>query len=203
MEADVRAEYTVKMTEEESDEDSDGVQDWYVCLFHRNISPKILVVWYFLQFATGSITYTHLIWCIFQFSRLVPQRHSKHWAQRISEDNPRGYTELQLQYIDDAPTLAEKMKVELYMTAARRLVEAARKEPIHDDYGLARIDAMEAEIREEYAAKMAEAGEDPDEDGSAFKGYDIEDAYIFFINVVASSYLSLSLTLQSARASQK
>jgi hypothetical protein len=58
------------------------------------------------------------------------------------------------------------------MCAARRITEKNRSGPLQDDYGFACIDAMEAEIRAEYTAKMAEAGEDPDEDDSAFKRYE-------------------------------
>jgi hypothetical protein len=45
------------------------------------------------------------------------------------------------------------MKVEIYLCAARRKAEMNRRIPIDDNYGLACIDAMEAEIRAEYAAR--------------------------------------------------
>jgi hypothetical protein len=74
----------------------------------------------------------------------------------MSDDNPRGYTEQQLQRIDDAPTVRQKMKVELRVINQRLLNEKNLKEPLNDGYGLERIAAMEAEIWADYAAKMAD-----------------------------------------------
>jgi hypothetical protein len=65
-----------------------------------------------------------------------------------------------LKRIADAPTLSEKMKVELILTNLRRSNEKRRTEPLDDGYGLDRIDAMEAEIRAEYAAKMVDEESD-------------------------------------------
>jgi hypothetical protein len=78
----------------------------------------------------------------------------------MSDANPRGYTELQMEQIADARTLSEKMKVELFLTNQRRSNEMKRTEPLNDGYGLERIDSMEAEIRAEYAAKMADEESD-------------------------------------------
>jgi hypothetical protein len=58
---------------------------------------------------------------------------------------------------------------------------------------------MEAEIREEYAAKMAEAGEDPDEDGSASRGYDSGDIGDVCTVCVSPSYI-IKCILHSLRA---
>jgi hypothetical protein len=75
----------------------------------------------------------------------------------MSDDNPRGYTDRQLKRIADAPTLNEKMDVELFIANNRRMGERGRlTRPLNDRYGLERISAMEAEIRAEYAAKMAD-----------------------------------------------
>jgi hypothetical protein len=79
---------------------------------------------------------------------------SIHWSQLVSDDNPRGYNEKQMQKIDSADTLMKKQAVELRVMKERRGGEMNLKEPIDDEYGLDRINAMIADIDAEYAAKM-------------------------------------------------
>jgi hypothetical protein len=83
----------------------------------------------------------------------------KHWAQRITDVNPRGHTEYILQRISQAPSLTEKVNMELKVMQGRRRSEMSN--PVDDGYGLARIDAMEAEVRAEYAARGAGAAFQP------------------------------------------
>ena len=90
----------------------------------------------------------------------MPTRHHIHWSQHISEDNPRGYTDRQLKRIADAPTLNEKMEVELFLAYNRRIAERRLTKPLNDGYGLERIAAMEAEIWADYVAKMADEESD-------------------------------------------
>jgi hypothetical protein len=61
-----------------------------------------------------------------------------------------------LERIADAPSLSEKRKEELMIVSERRASENKLVNRIKDGYGLERIDSMEAEIRAEYAAKMAD-----------------------------------------------
>jgi hypothetical protein len=60
------------------------------------------------------------------------------------------------------------MDVELFLANNRRIAERGRlTKPLNDEYGLERIDAMETEIRAEYAVKMAdEESEDAMKDDS-------------------------------------
>jgi hypothetical protein len=84
----------------------------------------------------------------------VLTRKADHWSQRISTDNPRGYTDKQFQRIAAAPTAAKKRRVELNVMYTRRQVEELLKTPIVDEYGLDCIAVMEADIEVQYAALM-------------------------------------------------
>lgn len=64
-----------------------------------------------------------------------------------------------LQKISQAPTLIEKMNLELEVVTERRSNE--RCDPVDDGYSMARIDVMEAEIRAEYADRGAGAALQP------------------------------------------
>jgi hypothetical protein len=83
----------------------------------------------------------------------VLTRKSNHWSQHVSDDNPRGYSDTQQQKIADAGTLVKKRGVELHVMRGRLTNEMNLKEPIDDEYGTERINAMIAEINAEYAAK--------------------------------------------------
>jgi hypothetical protein len=91
----------------------------------------------------------------------VSTRYANHWAQRITDANPRGHTESMLQRISQAPTLIEKMNLELDVMCSRRTTQKCSGNPVDDGYGMARIDAMEAEIRTEYAARAAGVAPQP------------------------------------------
>jgi hypothetical protein len=79
-------------------------------------------------------------------------RSVTHWSRRISEANPRGHTEITLQRIRDAPTPKDKLRIELSVLRVRIPTEKKLKKPIDDEYSFARIAAMKAEVRAEYAA---------------------------------------------------
>jgi hypothetical protein len=83
---------------------------------------------------------------------------SNHWSQRVSDDNPRGYSEKQMQRIADAGTLVKKREVELKVMKTRLSSEMSLKEPIDDEYGMDSINAMIAEINAEYTARIMDAG---------------------------------------------
>jgi hypothetical protein len=76
---------------------------------------------------------------------------STHWSQLISDDNPRGYNEKQMQKIADADTLYKKQAVELHVMNGRRDSELRMKERVDDEYGIDRINAMISDIKAEYA----------------------------------------------------
>jgi hypothetical protein len=78
---------------------------------------------------------------------------SNHWSQHVSDDNPRGYSEKQKQRIADADTLVKKLRMELKVMKERLQCEMKMKEPVDDEYGVDRINAMFLEINAEYAAK--------------------------------------------------
>jgi hypothetical protein len=88
----------------------------------------------------------------------VLTRSKHHWSQRVSDDNPRGYNEKQKQKIADAGTLVRKRVVELKMMRGRLQCEMNLKEPVDDEYGVDRINAMIAEINAEYAAMGVNIG---------------------------------------------
>ena len=101
-------------------------------------------------------------------------RKSTHWCQLVSDDNPRGYTEKQKQRIADAGPPAKKRGVELRMMRGRLQCEMGMKEPIDDEYGMERINAMIADIQSEYAAKMVIDGAvavDEEEEGDISEGF--------------------------------
>jgi hypothetical protein len=82
----------------------------------------------------------------------VLTRLSTHWSQRVSDDNPRGYNEKQLQMIADAGTLVKKRSLELKVMRGRLICENYLKEPVDDEYGMDCINAMIAAIDAQYAA---------------------------------------------------
>jgi hypothetical protein len=92
------------------------------------------------------------------YSCRVLTRYSNHWSQRVSDDNPRGYNEIQMQRIADAGTLVKKRSVELKVMRERLKSEMKMKEPIDDEYGVDRINAMIADINAEYAAMGVNIG---------------------------------------------
>jgi hypothetical protein len=83
---------------------------------------------------------------------------SNHWSQHVSDDNPRGYSEKQMQMIADADTLLRKRSVELRVMKERLSSEMKMKEPLDDEYGVDRINAMIADINAEYAAMGVNIG---------------------------------------------
>jgi hypothetical protein len=92
----------------------------------------------------------------------VPTRNKNHWSQLISDDNPRGYNEIQKQKIVDAGTLVRKRGVEIQVMMNRLQNERIVKEPIVDEYGKAHINAMIVDIKVEYENRMNAAEEDGD-----------------------------------------
>jgi DNA-binding transcriptional MerR regulator len=92
------------------------------------------------------------------YSVRVLTRSKHHWSQRVSDDNPRGYSEEQKQRIANVDTLLKKRGVELKMMRERLTNENSLKEPIDDEYGKDRINAMFAEINAEYAAMGVNIG---------------------------------------------
>jgi hypothetical protein len=58
--------------------------------------------------------------------------------------------------IEDAPTLKEKLNMEVRMMSRRRTGEIRLLTPIDDKYGLGSIDAMVADMKAEYAQRMAD-----------------------------------------------
>jgi hypothetical protein len=103
----------------------------------------------------------------------VLTRRTDHWSQLITPDNPRGYNAKQLRRIATAPTRTEKRATELLVMAGRRSNEVNLQVPINDDYGLARIDAMVAAIRAEYAPPPEEGMKE--EEGKPSTGDEDED----------------------------
>jgi hypothetical protein len=92
------------------------------------------------------------------YSYRVLTRNTRHWSQLLSDDNPRGYNEKQKQKIADADTLVKKWAVELRLMKGRLDSEMRIKEPVDDEYGVDRINAMIAEINAEYAAMGVNVG---------------------------------------------
>jgi hypothetical protein len=73
---------------------------------------------------------------------------------------------MEIRRIADAPTLADKRRVELAVLKVRRRVESRAHASTEDEYGLARIDAMTAEVKAFYAALMrGDGGGDGGGDG--------------------------------------
>jgi hypothetical protein len=100
-------------------------------------------------------------------SRKVPTRNRNHWSLRISEANPRGYSESQLRKIGEAPTLAEKMRIELDILSRRHRTEKGLLNRNDDEYSTDCIAAMEAEVRAEYGEGMGKEGSVEDDRGAA------------------------------------
>jgi hypothetical protein len=97
-----------------------------------------------------------------------------HWSQLVSDDNPRGYSEKQMQRIADAGPLLKKRSVELEVMRRRQESDMKMKQPIDDEYGVDRINAMIADIQSEYAAKVDIDGAravDEEEDGDISEGF--------------------------------
>jgi hypothetical protein len=63
-----------------------------------------------------------------------------------------------MQRIADADTPRKKRSVELHVMITRKSCEMSLHKPIDDEYGVDRINAMIADIKAEYAAKMGIAG---------------------------------------------
>jgi hypothetical protein len=95
---------------------------------------------------------------ISMYSYRVLTRSKHHWSQHVSDDNPRGYNEKQKQKIADADTLMKKRGVELRVMRQRLSSENNLMEPVHDEYGMDRINAMIADIEAEYAAMGVHVG---------------------------------------------
>jgi hypothetical protein len=104
----------------------------------------------------------------------VLTRPSTHWSQLLSDDNPRGYNENQMQKISDADTLRRKRGVELHVMRNRMRSEMRLKVPVDDDYGIDRINAMIADINAQYAAMSVNVGTTHDADVASTK-YDEDD----------------------------
>jgi hypothetical protein len=98
------------------------------------------------------------------YSFTVLTRKSTHWAQRISANNPRGYNEEQLQKIADAPTLAEKQRVEMKLLHGRLSTEKDILNPPNDGYGVDYILATIVEVKAEYAAREGNPSVPGDDD---------------------------------------
>jgi hypothetical protein len=98
---------------------------------------------------------------------------SSHWSQLVSDDSPRGYSEKQQQRIADAGTLVKKRAAELQVMWARLHSEMNLKEPVDDEYGMDRINAMISDIYAEYATKMGIAGHGAaeEEEGDISEGF--------------------------------
>jgi hypothetical protein len=88
----------------------------------------------------------------------VLTRKSIHWSLLVSDDNPRGYNEKQMQRIADADTLVKKWRVELKVMKGRLQNEDRLREAIDDEYGIDRINEMIADINAEYAALGVNVG---------------------------------------------
>jgi hypothetical protein len=84
--------------------------------------------------------------------KMAVKESDQHWSQRITTDNPRGYTRRQLMHIAKASTLNSRMEMELVELHRRRLSEM-KSSP--NDSIMAHIDALEADVRAEYAAWIA------------------------------------------------
>jgi hypothetical protein len=78
-----------------------------------------------------------------------------------------------MQKIADADMLAKKRSVELTVMRGRLKSEMKMKEPVDDEYGVDRINAMIADIEAEYAAKrdVDGAGAVEEEDGDISEGF--------------------------------
>jgi hypothetical protein len=79
-----------------------------------------------------------------------------------------------MQKIADADTLVKKRSVELKVMRGRLQCEINLKEPVDDEYGVDRINAMISDIEAEYAAMMGIAGAgaaDEEEDGDMSEGF--------------------------------
>jgi hypothetical protein len=112
---------------------------------------------------------------LFCFSLLVHSyrvltRTSIHWSQLVSDDNPRGYNEKQIQRIADANTLVKKRAVELRVMRSRLRSENNLKEPIDDGYGVDRINAIIADIYAQYTAEGVGVADEV-EDGDISEGF--------------------------------
>jgi hypothetical protein len=80
------------------------------------------------------------------------ERAPTHWSKQITRDNPRGYRPRQFDRIQSAKTLEKKYKVEIRILNERFDTEVNRKEPIHDEYGIDRIEQMMNDVEAEYIA---------------------------------------------------
>jgi hypothetical protein len=78
-----------------------------------------------------------------------------------------------MQKIADADTPVKKRGVELKMMMTRMSSEMKMKEPIDDEYGVDRINAMIADINAEYAARIkdARAVDDEEDEGGISEGF--------------------------------
>jgi hypothetical protein len=74
-----------------------------------------------------------------------------------------------MQKIADADTLVKKRAVELSLMKLRLRSENILKEPIDDDFGIVRINAMMADINAQYAAMGV--GVADEEDGDISEGF--------------------------------
>jgi hypothetical protein len=112
-----------------------------------------------------------LVFCSYR----VLSRKFNHWSHLVSDDNPRGYNDKQMQRIANADTLPKKRLVEMKVMAKRQENERSMMEPIDDEYGMDCINAMIADINAQYATMMSIAGtvavSDDDDDGDISEGY--------------------------------
>jgi hypothetical protein len=79
-----------------------------------------------------------------------------------------------MQKIADAGTLLKKRGVELKVMRGRLTNAMNMKEPVDDEFGVDRINAMIADIQSEYAAKMVIDGAgavDEEEEGDISEGF--------------------------------
>jgi hypothetical protein len=88
----------------------------------------------------------------------VLTRKASHWSQRVSDGNPRGYSEKQKQNIADADTLVKKWRVELKVMRDRLKAEMNLKVPVDDENGVDRINVTIADINGQYAAMGVNVG---------------------------------------------
>jgi hypothetical protein len=86
-------------------------------------------------------------------------RNSKHWSRRITEKNPRGYSQPQQNILAKCKTIRNRYRTEKHCIQARIEAERARDPRVDDAYGLEALEAMLAAVHAQYAETVAEAAE--------------------------------------------
>jgi hypothetical protein len=83
-------------------------------------------------------------------------RFYRHWSHRVNEDNVFGYTEAEIDQINAAGRVNERMAIELAIMDERirleeiRTRDECRVSDMEDDFGLKGLNKMKMQIRKNY-----------------------------------------------------